>query len=210
MYANPRMSYPGAPSGRNNSRFPRRTFRRSRRNISSVVNPDLTLATPSPQWFTTVIGDHLDSGVSSDSSGVINKIITLDFSGSTEFEAAAELFDEYRLTHVTLMLSIANQYATSPTLVRVVFDSDDNTTLLGGYDNAASYARRLAINVGQSNTLIHKLSAKIPPLSGSQAWATTGSAEWIGSFKIYGTGLTASSLVFQAELYARVQFRSRR
>jgi hypothetical protein len=147
---------------------------------------------------------------SSSGAGIINTVITLAPNSYSDWSAFAGLYDEWRTLgfRIKFFCQQQNSLTVQSQPVIVVYDNDDNGTALTTLTQGMDYRVNKEFASVWDNQNFPTLTAYRSLEAADGNWSTTANpGAYPNSFKIYSTGLTASTqyLAFTIELV--IQFR---
>ncbi len=154
--------------------------------------------------------------ISSNGAGIVNQVLTLNPSGSSEWTSYSNIYDEFRVmaARVTLVPLQQGSVTSSNGLLAVVFDNDDSVALTSftaalEYDTAKQLPAIWYDN--QRGPRRFEWARPNAGVSTTIPWidiaAPAGSN---GSIKFYGTNLTVSTSYYAYSIEYFVQYRGRR
>jgi len=159
--------------------------------------------------------------VTSNAGGVVNAVINMNPSGSSEWTSISTLWDEFRVLGVRVRLIPRQQFSVTAinTLLTVVYDNDDSVTLTSGnaaaeYDTAhftGTVFSQVSRPENQDNVQAYSWAR---PSSGNNTaipWVdVAGPSASNGSVKFFATGATASTSYFDYVFEWFTEVRGRR
>jgi len=203
-------------SSSSSSRIQVRPRRRRAPQTSIANNRTLNLALSSRSGLNDKVVRVLSGSgtVSSSGGGIINNLFSLNPSGFSDWSTIAALYDEWRMVGVQIQLysAIPLNSAALPAPLIMVFDNDDNSTVLTSVNQDLDYTPKIQFNsIWTSGKPVrlraNKLSTGDP--STGTLWVTTATPSASPcSIKFYGGSLTATTLYLTATFSLVLEFRS--
>jgi hypothetical protein len=133
--------------------------------------------------------------------------------GYSDWTSLAGLYDEFRVVggSIKFFCSQQNSITVSSANVVCVYDNDDATTALTSYNGALDYSNKIQFASVWDNNRFPTLTATCYSLASpgtGVGWSTTGSpGAYPRSFKLYSSGLSASTQYFDVTILLCLQFR---
>jgi len=153
--------------------------------------------------------------LSTSSGGNILAAEPVNPTSASDFLSLGALYDEYRVMGGTLNIIYTNQLVSSsssqePSLMFVAYDFND-VAAPGSVTDVLSYGNRTQFRAISLDRVpfVYQFKYPIRGAATSIPWTPTASPVSYGSLKFAGTGMTPSSLYFEAVLDIYVQFRGR-
>jgi len=159
--------------------------------------------------------------ITSNAGGVVNAVINMNPSGSSEWSQVSALWDEFRVIWVRVRLVPRQQFSVTAvnTLLSVVYDNDDSVALTSGnaaaeYDTAHFTGTVFSQVTSQENKDNTQTYSWARPMSGKNTavvWVDIANpAGSTGSVKFFATGATASTSYFDYVFEWFTELRGRR
>jgi len=152
-------------------------------------------------------------GASANGAGIMAPIVSFNPSGFSDWSSLAALYDEFRVlgAKIKFFCQQQNSITVQSQPVTVVYDNDDATTAITSASGALDYRLKRQFASIWDNSTFPTLQATCYSLADQASgigWSTTGSpAAYPHSFKVYSSGLTASTTYISFSTELVVQFR---
>jgi len=159
--------------------------------------------------------------ITSNAGSVINAVINMNPSGSSEWTSISTLWDEFRVVAVRLHLVPRQQYSVTAvnTLLSVVYDNDDSVALTSGnaaaeYDTAhftGTVFQQVTTPENSDNTQKFSWARPSAGQNTAIAWVDVANpSASTGSVKFFATGATISTSYYDYVFEWFTELRGRR
>jgi len=165
-----------------------------------------------PQSVITRVTTQIGA-LSSSAGGVINNIVSLNPSSSSDWSTLAVLYDEWRLigAEIKLFCNVCNSVTSQAQPAVMVYDNDDASTALTSVGNGLDYLYKIQFSTIWDNNrypTLRVVTYSSADSSSGRAWTTTGSPALLPcSFKMYSSGNSASTNYLTYTLQLVLEFR---
>jgi len=196
-------------------------MKRGKHKQNNIVRIERRFTASSDDRIITPMRLVVTGTVTSNAGSIINAVINMNPSGSSEWTSLSTLWDEFRVLGVRVRLVPRQQFSVTAinTLMTVVFDNDDSVALTSG-NAAAEYDTAHFTGTVFTQTIVGENKDNTQTFS----WARPNSGKntailWIdvanptasnGSVKFFSTGASVSTSYFDYVFEWFTEFRGRR